>query len=175
MTRLDASRCRQAEWLLSDVDGVMTDGGVILTARGEQLVRFHIRDGLGVRLWRQTGRRFGIITGRNLAAVRLRSDQLLADAIYQGDNDKLATFEKFLATHSVSPEHVCYVGDDLLDLPVLRRAGVAFSVPSAPEEVQVRADYVTRADGGHGALREVVEVLLKTSGEWEKLLADYDH
>jgi 3-deoxy-D-manno-octulosonate 8-phosphate phosphatase (KDO 8-P phosphatase) len=174
MTQLDPTRCRRIEWLLSDVDGVMTDGGVILTDSGEQLVRFHIRDGLGVRLWRQTGRRFGILTGRNVDAVRRRGEQLHADAIYQGEDDKLATFERFLAAHTIAAEHVCYVGDDLLDLPVLRRAGVAMTVAGAPDEVQRQAAYVTRVGGGHGALREVVEVLLKTIGEWESLLADFN-
>lgn len=169
-----ADRCRRIQWLLSDVDGVMTDGGVIISDRGENTVRFHIRDGLGVRFWRQTGRRFGILTGRTLDAVRLRSEKLQADVIYQGEDDKLATFERFLTAHGVNAESVCYVGDDLLDLPVLRRAGVAMTVPDSPAEVRKVVDQVTQSAGGYGALREVVEIVLKTVGEWQQLVARYN-
>lgn len=169
-----ADRCKRIEWLLSDVDGVMTDGGVILNDRGEHTVRFHIHDGLGVRLWRQTGRRFGILTGRNTQAVRIRGEKLQADAFYDGADDKLAVFQRFLADHKASTDQVCYIGDDLLDLCVLRRAGLAIAVPNGPVEVRHVAHYVTRRAGGDGAVRDAVEFLLKSMGEWDAVLNPYD-
>ena len=166
-------RCRQIEWILSDVDGVMTDGGVIMDDRGEHTVRFHIHDGLGVRLWRRSGRRFGILTGRELEVIRLRAEHLAVDALYQGADDKLAGFERFLSSHRVDAGRVCYMGDDLPDLPVLRRAGLAVSVTNAAAEVQAAAHYVTRASGGDGAVREAIEVILKTIDEWETAVSQY--
>jgi 3-deoxy-D-manno-octulosonate 8-phosphate phosphatase (KDO 8-P phosphatase) len=166
-------RCRQIEWILSDVDGVMTDGGVIINDRGEHTVRFHIHDGLGVRLWRGTGRHFGILTGRNVQAVRIRSEKLKVDAYYEGADDKLAFFERFLAEHNVTADRVCYIGDDLLDLRVLRRTGMAITVPDAPVEIRDAVHYVTQKRGGEGAVRDVVEFLLKANGEWEEVLRQF--
>jgi 3-deoxy-D-manno-octulosonate 8-phosphate phosphatase (KDO 8-P phosphatase) len=167
-------RCRQIEWILSDVDGVMTDGGVIINDRGEHTIRFHIHDGLGVRLWRGTGRRFGILTGRDVQAVRIRGQKLHVDAFYDGVDDKLRVFEGFLADHNIGADHVCYIGDDLLDLGVLRRAGLAIAVPGAPVEVRDAAHYVTGKGGGDGAVRDAIEFLLKTMGEWDNVLAPFN-
>jgi YrbI family 3-deoxy-D-manno-octulosonate 8-phosphate phosphatase len=167
-------RCRKIDWILSDVDGVMTDGGVIINDRGEHTVRFHIHDGLGVRLWRGTGRRFGILTGRDVQAVRIRGQKLHVDAFYEGADNKRLVFEQFLADHNVEADHVCYIGDDLLDLGVLRRVGVAIAVPGAPVEVRDAAHYVTRKGGGDGAVRDAIEFLLKTMGEWDAVLAPFN-
>jgi YrbI family 3-deoxy-D-manno-octulosonate 8-phosphate phosphatase len=167
------SLCRRIEWIISDVDGVMTDGGVILNDRGEHTVRFHIHDGLGVRLWRNSGRFFGILTGRSIPAVRIRGENLKVDAFYEGADDKLAVFESFLADRGVPADHVCYMGDDLLDLRVLRRAGLAITVPNAAVEVRDAAHYVTQKRGGDGAVRDAVEFLLKRIGEWDEALSRY--
>jgi YrbI family 3-deoxy-D-manno-octulosonate 8-phosphate phosphatase len=168
-----SERCRGIEWILSDVDGVMTDGGVIVSDRGEETVRFHIHDGLGVRIWRETGRRLGILTGRSVPAVRLRGEQLHADAFYHGADDKLEAFRKFLDDQRVAADQVCYVGDDLLDLAVLRRVGIAIAPANACAEVQEAVHHVTRKAGGEGALREAVEFLLKASGEWDRVVDAY--
>ena len=166
-------RCRQVEWILSDVDGVMTDGGVIINDRGEHTVRFHIHDGFGVRLWRGTGRRFGILTGRSAPAIRIRGEKLEVDAYYDGADDKLAVFDRFLAAHNVTEDRVCYIGDDLLDLRVLRRAGLAITVPDAPVEIREVGHYVTQKAGGAGAVRDAVEFVLKAKGEWEGVVRLY--
>jgi YrbI family 3-deoxy-D-manno-octulosonate 8-phosphate phosphatase len=152
----------------------MTDGGVIINDRGEHTLRFHIHDGLGVRMWRSTGKKFGILTGRNVEAVRIRSENLSADVLYQGADEKLATLEEFRATHQVAADQVCFIGDDLLDVPVLRRVGLAIAVANAPMYVQDAAHYTTSKCGGDGAVREAVEFVLQASGDWESVLNTFD-
>jgi 3-deoxy-D-manno-octulosonate 8-phosphate phosphatase (KDO 8-P phosphatase) len=167
------SRCLPIELLLSDVDGVLTDGGVIFDNEGIEIKRFHIRDGLGIKLWQRAGHRFGIITGRASHIVQLRAVELGVDLVRQGVDDKLPAVKQIMAERGLKPEQVCYVGDDLPDLPVLRYVGLAVAVGDGSEDLHQSAHYVTKLQGGHGALREVIEMLLKAQNRWDDVLRKF--
>src|SRR5688572_30987112 len=119
-----ADTCAQIELILSDVDGVMTDGGIHVLDDGRQMVTFHIRDGMGVRLWREAGKRFGIVTGRSLESIRRRAEDLWLDIIRLGIDDKLPAVDAIAAELMLSRDQVCYIGDDLLDLATIRAVGL---------------------------------------------------
>lgn len=168
-----ADRCQRIELILSDVDGVMTDGGIRLLDDGRQMITFHIRDGMGVRLWRETGKRFGIVTGRDLPAVRRRAEDLKFDVVRMGIDDKLPAVDAIATELGLTREQICYIGDDLLDLAAIQSAGLGVAVADAPEEVRRAAKYTTRVCGGDGAVRELVEVILKNTGRWEDVVKRY--
>jgi YrbI family 3-deoxy-D-manno-octulosonate 8-phosphate phosphatase len=168
-----ANLCAKIELILSDVDGVMTDGGIQLLDSGEQFVKFHIRDGMGVRLWREAGKRFGILTGRNLESIRRRAADLWLDIVRLGVDDKLPAVDELAAELGVNREQVCYIGDDLLDLATIRAVGLGVAVADAVEDVRRAAKYVTSVPGGHAAVREVVEVILKNTGRWDEVIKRY--
>jgi YrbI family 3-deoxy-D-manno-octulosonate 8-phosphate phosphatase len=168
-----STRCRPIELLLSDVDGVLTDGGVIFDNEGIEIKRFHIRDGLGIKLWQRAGHHFGLVTGRASHIVQLRAVELGVDLVRQGVDDKLPAVKQILAERGLKPEQVCYVGDDLPDLPVLHHVGMAVAVAVGSEDLLSAALYVPLAYGGRGGLREVVEVLLKNTGRWESVIRKY--
>lgn len=165
--------CSQIELILSDVDGVMTDGGIYIQDNGEQIIKFHIRDGMGVRLWREAGKRFGIVTGRKLESVKKRAADLWMDIVCLGIDDKLPEVDRLAAEFKITREQICYIGDDLLDLAAIRSVGLGVSVADAPEEVRRAAKYTTSVCGGHGAAREVVELILKNTGRWDEVLQRY--
>ncbi len=165
-----SARCRPIELLLSDVDGVLTDGGVIFDNRGIEIKRFHIRDGLGIKLWQRAGHQFGLVTGRASHIVQLRAVELGVELVRQGVDDKLAAVKQIVAERRLKPEQVGFIGDDLPDLSVLHYVGFAAAVGDGCEDLQHASHYVTKAHGGKGALREVIEFLLKAQGHWEHLL-----
>ncbi|HTQ40565.1 MAG TPA: HAD hydrolase family protein [Pirellulales bacterium] len=167
------SRCRSIELILSDVDGVLTDGGVIFDNQGIEIKRFHIRDGLGIKLWQRAGHHFGLVTGRASHIVQLRAVELGVDIVRQGIDDKLPAVKQILSQRQLQAEKVCYVGDDLPDLPVLRHVGFAVVVGDGCQELQAAAHYVTQAQGGRGAVREVIELILKAQGRWDDVLQKY--
>jgi 3-deoxy-D-manno-octulosonate 8-phosphate phosphatase (KDO 8-P phosphatase) len=169
---LDA-RCQKIELILSDVDGVLTDGGIVFDNQGIETKRFHVRDGLGIRLWRQAGFKFGIITSRTSQIVRMRAAELGIDVVRQGFSDKLPAAQDVARELNVSPEQVCYIGDDLPDLPPIRWAGLGVAVADGAAEVRAAAAYVTNAGGGHAAVRETVEIILKSKVRWEDLIRKY--
>lgn len=168
-----AERCAAIELLLTDVDGVLTDGGVIIDNDGVESKCFNIRDGLGVRLWQNSGGLAGIVTGRSSQIVKLRAAELDMEIVRQGVAEKLPVVEEILATLQLRPEQLAYIGDDLPDVPVIRFAGLGIAVADAPEEVRGAADYVTSVPGGGGAVREVVELLLKNTGKWESVIEKF--
>ena len=168
-----ADACAKIELILSDVDGVMTDGGIQLLDNGSQMLTFHIRDGLGMRLWREAGKKFGIVSGRNLEAVRRGAADLCIDIVRQGIDDKLPVVQEIAAELKLSLEQVCYIGDDLLDLPSIRAAGLGVAVADAAEEVRRAANYTTSVPGGKAPVRELVEVILKNTGQWEAAIQRY--
>jgi YrbI family 3-deoxy-D-manno-octulosonate 8-phosphate phosphatase len=168
-----AALCQKIELILSDVDGVMTDGGIRLLDSGEQMLKFHIRDGMGVRLWRESGGRFGIVTGRNLEAIRRRAADLWLDIVRLGVDDKLSAVDELAAELRISREAICYIGDDLLDLRVIQSVGLGVAVADAVEDVRRVARYVTTVPGGEAPVREVVELILKNTGRWEEVLRRY--
>jgi 3-deoxy-D-manno-octulosonate 8-phosphate phosphatase (KDO 8-P phosphatase) len=165
--------CEKIELILSDVDGVMTDGGIRLIDDGQQMVKFHIRDGMGVRLWREAGKRFGIVTGRNLESIRRRAADLWLDIIRLGIDDKLPAVDELAAEFGLSREQVCFIGDDLLDLASIRAVGLGVAVADAVEDVRRVAKYVTSVPGGAAPVREVIELILKNTGRWDDVMRRY--
>ena len=168
-----AQTCAKIELILSDVDGVMTDGGIQLLDDGTQFVKFHIRDGMGVRLWREAGKRFGIVTGRKLDSIRKRAEDLWLDIIRLGIDDKLPAVDELAAEFNITREQVCYIGDDLLDLKTIQSVGLGVAVADAVEDVRKAAKYTTSVPGGQAAVREVIELILKNTGRWEDVLKRY--
>jgi YrbI family 3-deoxy-D-manno-octulosonate 8-phosphate phosphatase len=163
----------RVELILSDVDGVMTDGVVEFDNQGIETKQFHIRDGLGIKLWRRAGYRFAMVTGRSSHIVRMRAAELDVDILRQGVEDKLAVAEQIVAEARLTPQQVCFIGDDLPDLPAMRYVGFAVAVADGSEDVRRGAHYVTTTPGGRGAVRETIELILKTQGRWEDLIQKY--
>ncbi len=168
-----AERCAAIRLLLTDVDGVLTDGGVWLDNQGVESKCFNIRDGLAVRLWQQAGGQSGIVTGRSSQIVKLRAAELDMEVVRQGVKEKLVEVQAIAAAHKLTPQQIAYIGDDLPDVPTIRYAGLGIAVADAPEEVRDAADYVTSVPGGGGAVREVVELLLKNTGRWDTVIRKF--
>jgi YrbI family 3-deoxy-D-manno-octulosonate 8-phosphate phosphatase len=166
-------RCQAIELILSDVDGVLTDGRVVYDNQGIESKQFHIRDGMGIRLWQKAGHPFGLVTARSSHVVRARASELGIEILRQGVTDKLAALETIREELDLRPEQVCYVGDDLPDVLALRRAGLGIAVADACAEARDAADYVTEAPGGGGAIRETVERILKSQLRWNDLIQPY--
>jgi 3-deoxy-D-manno-octulosonate 8-phosphate phosphatase (KDO 8-P phosphatase) len=166
-------RCARIEMLVLDVDGVLTDGRIVYTDHGEEIKAFHVRDGSGLKLWTTLGKKVGIITGRRSVIVQRRADELGITAVIQGADDKKAALLEMLKALGVSAEQTCAVGDDIVDLPVLRACGLAVTVADACPEAKEDADYVTQARGGRGAVREVIELILRAQGSWQGIVARY--
>jgi 3-deoxy-D-manno-octulosonate 8-phosphate phosphatase (KDO 8-P phosphatase) len=161
------------EMLVMDVDGVLTDGSLIIHSNGSESKCFSALDGHGIRMWKRAGLDVALISGRASEPTLRRAEQLQIEHVFQDCHHKLPVLEKFLEQVSLSPEQVVYIGDDLTDLPVIRYAGFGVAVANAVAEVKRYADYVTIRPGGHGAVREVIELILKNSGRWEKLMKRY--
>ncbi len=166
-------RCRPIELILSDVDGVLTDGTLLLDDRGVETKRFSARDGLGIRLWQRAGHRFGLITSRNSRAVSLRADELGIEIVRQGTHGKLAAAREILDELKLAPRQVCYIGDDLIDLPLIREVGLGVAVADACEELRQLADHVTETRGGRGAVREIIQRILKAQNRWDEMIRIY--
>jgi YrbI family 3-deoxy-D-manno-octulosonate 8-phosphate phosphatase len=170
---LDA-RCRAVELILSDVDGVLTDGAVIYDNQGIESKQFHIHDGQGIKLWQRTGRRFGLITSRNSHVVQVRAAELGISVVRQGIDRKLTAAADVAAELGLSLAQVCYLGDDLPDLAAVRAAGLGVAVADACPEVRQAAAYVTALPGGRGAVRETVELILKAQQRWNELVRRFE-
>jgi 3-deoxy-D-manno-octulosonate 8-phosphate phosphatase (KDO 8-P phosphatase) len=164
-----ARRCRSLRLLLTDVDGVLTDGTVLLLPGGQEAKAFHIRDGLGMVLAQRAGLKIGLLSGRRSAVVEGRAQELGIVLVRQGIADKGAAFKEILREEGLAPHEVAYMGDDINDLPVLVEAGLSGAPADAPFEVRSAAFMVTDARGGHGCLREFVEAILRARGEWDEL------
>jgi 3-deoxy-D-manno-octulosonate 8-phosphate phosphatase (KDO 8-P phosphatase) len=163
-------RCTGIEMLVVDVDGVLTDGGIIHGSGGAELKQFHVRDGAGLKVWHQAGKRSALITGRTSPVVDVRAAELGIAFVVQGAADKLAAYRGLLERTGLPPAAVCYLGDDLPDLPPVYRCGLAAAVADACAEVRAVAHYVTRAAGGRGAVREVIELILRCQGAWQRVV-----
>jgi 3-deoxy-D-manno-octulosonate 8-phosphate phosphatase (KDO 8-P phosphatase) len=166
-------RCERIEMLVLDVDGVLTDGSIVYSDRGEELKAFHVRDGSGLKFWLQLGKRAGIITGRSSPAVARRAQELGLTAVAQGAEDKGVAYDRMMREQGLDTAAVCCVGDDLPDVPLLSRSGLGVAVADACAEAKAAAHHVTTAAGGRGAVREVVELILRSQGRWHEVLARY--
>jgi len=159
--------------LATDVDGVLTDGTVIINSDGSESKAFSLLDGHGIKLWHRAGLSTALISGRASGATTIRAEQLSIGFVRQGCVKKLPAFEELLVDAGLSADQVVYIGDDLLDLPLLKRAGFGVAVANAVDELKEAADYVTTRSGGRGAVREVIELVLKATGKWDELMERY--
>ena len=160
------------QMLLLDVDGVLTDGTFEPNGT-EEIKRFHSRDGIGLTLAKRAGLKLGLISGRVSSVVRARARELEMHFVRLGVDDKLTVFREVLEQEGLTPEEIAYMGDDLPDLPILTRVGLSAAVSDAHHEVRTRVDYVTRARGGFGAVRELIDQILLAKGLQEKLVQDF--
>jgi 3-deoxy-D-manno-octulosonate 8-phosphate phosphatase (KDO 8-P phosphatase) len=167
MKREVAARARKIRLLVMDVDGVLTDGRMVLSDRGEELKMFHTHDGIGLALAHRAGLRTALITGETSPIAKARGEKLGVGTVVLGARRKGDVVDALLAEHGMSADALAYIGDDLLDLPALQRAGLAVTVADAVTDVKKIAHVVTKAAGGHGAVRECVELLLRAQGVWD--------
>jgi len=156
--------------LVLDVDGVLTDGTLLIDDAGAQSRAFHIQDGLAVKMWRLVGRQVAILTSKRSAGVAARAEMMGVELLEQGAEDKLPGLGRLMAAAGVSEEATAYVGDDLLDIVAMRQVGYPIAVANAVDEVKELACYVTVRPGGQGAVRDAVEHLLKREGQWPAAL-----
>jgi 3-deoxy-D-manno-octulosonate 8-phosphate phosphatase (KDO 8-P phosphatase) len=159
--------------LLLDVDGVMTDGRIIYANGGEEAKAFDVKDGHGLKLIQRAGIQVGIITGRQSEIVARRAAELGIEIVYQGAKDKMQPFREILESLGLEPSEVAYVGDDVIDLPVMRQVGFSVTVADAVDDIKPYVDLVTSRPGGRGAVREVCDLLLKESGRWSSVTSRY--
>jgi 3-deoxy-D-manno-octulosonate 8-phosphate phosphatase (KDO 8-P phosphatase) len=165
--RVKAKRIRL---LLLDVDGVLTDGRIMIDAHGMETKQFHVRDGQGIALLRRAGIEVGFITSRVSASVRYRAKELGVRLVRQGVQNKQRAYDEIKRSRGLKDIHIAYIGDDLVDLPILRRVGLAICVGDSAVELQSNVDLVTAARGGMGAVRETAELLLHAQGKWRSLM-----
>lgn len=158
--------------LALDVDGVLTDGLLYFDSQGNESKAFNTRDGLGLKALQRFGIQLAIITGRKSPMVAVRATQLDIQYVYQGSDDKLSAYMDLMQKTGLAAEQVCYAGDDWVDLPVLRRVGLSVTVPDADEEVKNRVHWVTSRPGGHGAVREICDLILSAQGHDQTLLQE---
>ena len=166
-------RAKAIRLLLLDVDGVLTDGRITYDGSGREWKSFDIRDGQGIRLLQRAGLEVGILSGRKAAAVRTRAKELGLRLLRQRVTDKAKALEEIMVQKNYQREHICFVGDDLVDLPVFVRVGLAVAAADSVEEVKACAHYITRNPGGRGAVREVCDLILKAQGKWAAVTQEY--
>lgn len=167
------NRAQSISLAIFDVDGVLTDGGLYLDDNGVESKRFHARDGLGLRMLQSAGVELAIITGRTSGVVAHRSSELDIEHVYQGRKDKLPAFEELCKATGKSPDEIAYMGDDIVDLPVMSRVGLALTVPNACDEIAAISHWVSSASGGNGAAREACEFILRAKGQYSNAIERY--
>jgi len=173
MTDKPKAKLADIKLLVLDVDGVLTDGTLTINGDGSESKSFNSLDGHGIKMWRRAGLKVGFLSGRLSGPTKYRAEQLGVDYVFEDCHDKLPVMEKLLGEAGLSANEVAYIGDDLPDLPVIRYVGFGVAVANAVDEVKQYADYVTSRPGGSGAVREVIEYILRDSGKWEQLLKRY--
>ncbi len=166
-------KAEQVELVIFDVDGVLTDGRLYVTENGEEIKAFHSRDGHGMKMLKNSGVQLAIITGRTSKIVSHRMQELGIELVYQGRQDKYPAFEEILKTRGLNPEQVAYVGDDVVDLPVMRRVGLAIATQDAHPFVKQHAHWQTPNMGGRGAARDVCELIMEAKGVLQDTLDHY--
>lgn len=164
------SRLLAIEFLVLDVDGVLTDGGIVYDEAGGEQKRFHVRDGSGLLMWRHSGKKAGILTGRTSRIVERRAAELGLSPVMQGAAFKLPAYRRMLEATGFRPEQTAVIADDVPDLGLMMNAGLAVAVADAAMEVRTVAHYVTAAIGGQGAVREMIELILKAQGRWDAIV-----
>ncbi|MDD5229055.1 MAG: 3-deoxy-manno-octulosonate-8-phosphatase KdsC [Methylococcales bacterium] len=166
-------QARQIRLLILDVDGVLTDGKLFFDGLGNEFKAFHAQDGHGIKMLQQTGIEIAVISGRESSIVSKRMEELDVTLVYQGQKNKRAAFQELLQKLNLKPEQVAYVGDDVVDLPIMTQVGLAIAVANANEAVTACADWSTKLGGGLGAVREVCDMIMQSQDNYELILADY--
>ncbi|MGZ8142922.1 MAG: 3-deoxy-manno-octulosonate-8-phosphatase KdsC [Methylosarcina sp.] len=166
-------KAKKIKLLILDVDGVLTDGKLFFDNQGNEYKSFHVRDGFGLKLLQMTGVEVAVISGRKSTSVDLRMKNLDIEHVYQGHENKQAAFEEIIGKMNVTPDQVAFVGDDLVDLLIMIRVGLAVTVDDANFAVKQRADWCTRMPGGQGAVREVCDLIMQAQGHFEGLVTTY--
>jgi len=167
------ARARVIKLLICDIDGVMTDGGLFFGDNGLEYKAFHSRDGLGIKMLQRSGIPLAVITARTSDVVKHRMKNLNIDMVFQGQLNKVAAYEELRDKLQLSSEQIAYVGDDLVDLPVMKQVGLSIAVADAHERVKQYADWTTQHGGGRGAVRDVCELLMEAQGTLEEQFAHY--
>ena len=170
---MNLKKLKPIKLLILDVDGVLTDGKIIYTDSGEEIKRFDAKDGHGLKLLMRSGIGVALLTGRKSKAIVHRARDLGIEHVYQKAIDKSAVYSKILTKSTLLDKNVAFVGDDLVDIPVLKKVGFSAAVPDAVPEVKEIVDYVTSKNGGEGAVREICELLLKAQNKWKKVTEKY--
>lgn len=166
-------RAQRIKMLILDIDGVMTDGRIIYDSRGGELKCFNVLDGMGLALLAQAKIKVALITAKGSGAVLRRARDIGAVEVKQRAVDKLTPYNQILKKYNLSQQDICFIGDDLVDLPLIKRSGLACAVANACVEVRKAAHYVTKKEGGKGAVREVIEIILRAQNKWDKLIKRY--
>jgi 3-deoxy-D-manno-octulosonate 8-phosphate phosphatase (KDO 8-P phosphatase) len=166
-------RARRTRLLMMDVDGVLTDGRIIQDCHGHELKVFDVKDGHGIVMAHRAKLRTALISGRQSETITHRAEELGIELVFQKIWNKLEVYEKILVDTKLTHDEVAYVGDDLIDIPLLRRVGLAVAVADAVDEVKATAHLITQRPGGQGAVREVIELILKAQGHWDSLIERY--
>ncbi len=166
-------KAKDVKLLVLDVDGVLTNGQIVYDCNGNQLHFFHVRDGLGIKLLKRNGVEVAVISARSSKALEKRCKELGIGFVFQGENNKLLCLERIIHQLNLSMKEVCSIGDDLVDLPLLKACGFSITVVDAPDIIHEHVDYVTKAPGGFGAVREACELILTAKGLWHKILEGY--
>ena len=166
-------KAKKIKLLILDVDGVLTDGKIIYDSEGRDLKSFDVKDGLGVYLLKRAQIPTIILTARSSKTIRLRAKDMQVKEIFEDVERKEKILDGILKKYKVNTEEVCFVGDDLVDLSIMKRVGLPIAVKNACKEIKDISSYITRSEGGKGAVREVVEIILKAKEEWERLLSLY--
>ncbi|MGB5218797.1 MAG: 3-deoxy-manno-octulosonate-8-phosphatase KdsC [Smithella sp.] len=173
MKKTILEKLKKIKLLIMDVDGVMTDGRIIMDDAGHELKNFNVRDGHGIKLLQRYGIRVAILTGRQSKVVAHRARDLEIKDVYQKVFNKKEVFEKILKKYKLSPDEAAFIGDDIVDIPVLKRVGFSVAVADADDMVKKSVHYVAKNRGGHGAVREVCEMILQAQGKWVEVAARY--
>ena len=166
-------RARKARLLIMDVDGVLTDGRIIQDGHGHELKVFDVKDGHGIVMAHRAKLRTALISGRESETITRRAEELGIELVFQKIWNKLEVYEKILVDTELTHDEVVYIGDDLIDIPLLRRVGLAVAVADAVDEVKAAAHLITQRPGGQGAVREVIELILRAQGHWDSLIERY--
>jgi len=168
------ARAARVKLLILDVDGVLTDGRIIMDHEGREIKTFDVRDGHGIKLLREAGIEVAVLTGRSSPVVQHRAEDLGIPWVRQGVHDKVKAYQEIAREAGIGDEEACFVGDDLVDIPLLKRVGIPVVVADGVHEAKQCARYVTQSPGGRGAVREVCDLLLQAQGKWDEILRRYE-
>jgi|ERR1035437_27601 3-deoxy-D-manno-octulosonate 8-phosphate phosphatase (KDO 8-P phosphatase) len=167
------AKLKKIKFFVLDVDGVLTDGGIIIGSDGTEYKKFDVKDGSGIALARHVGIKFAILSGRFSKVIELRAAELKIDAVYQNILVKMEAYDDLKNKFCLKDEEICFVGDEIIDIPVMEKCGFASAPADAVAETRKTADYVCKSKGGRGCVRETVEMVLKAQGLWQKAIARY--